>query len=515
MTETRFAEKQLKLDLESKFPAIEMHGICKSFGTVHANKDISFSVRHGEIHALLGENGSGKSTLMNILSGIYHPDSGQILQNGRNVFFKSPKDSIQHGIGMVYQHFMLVENLTALENCILHKSSFLTNKRKEGKKLRQFADYYGISVDLNMKINKMSVSEKQSVEILKVLYMGARVLVLDEPTAVLTPQEIEKLFDILRIMRDDGCSIIFISHKLNEVFALCERVTVLRKGETVGTRNLAKTTKEELIELMVGRSVDLEIERPPVEDKKNCLNIVDLTVKDNMGVTKLDEVSFNLAHGEILGVAGLAGSGQKELCEAIAGLQRTTSGDMVFHNTSIVGKSPRAIIDMGISMSFIPEDRLGMGLIASMNIADNIMLKDYNFTPGIFLDKKSARRKAKEIVENLEISTPSIDHIVSKLSGGNIQKVILGREINLNPKLLITAYPVRGLDINSSYIIYDLINEQKRKGVAILFIGEDLDVLLELCDRIMVLSSGKVTGILDAEKTNKEELGLMMAAANQ
>lgn len=497
---------------ENPIPAIEMIGISKAFGSVQANKNVSFFVKKGEIHALLGENGSGKSTLMNILSGIYFPDEGVIRKNGKPVIFRSPKDSIAQGIGMVYQHFKLVEDMTAMENCIIGTGNLVfLNKKEAMAKLSEFARKFDIEIDLNKKIRKMSVSEKQTVEILKVLYRGAKILVLDEPTAVLTPQEIGKLFLVLRKMRDEGCSIIFISHKMNEVLDLCNRVTVLRKGETVGTRVISSTDQDELVEMMVGRSVELEIQRPRVISDGVCLNIENLTVKDSTGFPKLNNVTFTLSHGEILGVAGLAGSGQKELCESIAGLMKNVSGSIKFHEDSILGKSPREIIKMGISMSFIPEDRLGMGLVASMDIADNIMLKDYSFHKGPLLNRTSAREKAKMIVKRLDISTPDIFHTVRKLSGGNIQKVILGREINLNPKLLITAYAVRGLDINSSYTIYNLLNEQKMKGVAVLYIGEDLDVLLELCDRILVLSGGEVTGIVDAHKVKKEEIGLMMS----
>lgn len=494
----------------SKF-AIEMIGISKSFGTVFANSDVNFAVREGEIHALLGENGSGKSTLMNILSGIYFPDTGVIRKDDKPMLFKSPKDSIENGIGMVHQHFKLVENMTAVENCIIGSGGINHNKKDEARKLAAFAAKFEISIDPEKQIRKMSVSEKQTVEILKVLYRGAKVLVLDEPTAVLTPQEIEKLFAILRKMKQQGCSIIFISHKMNEVLDLCDYVTVLHRGKTVGSRKISQTNSEELVELMVGKKVDLFINRPEIENKEKCLSIENLSYTDYSDIKKLDNISFELFHGEILGVAGLAGSGQKELCESIAGLLKNISGQIMFHDKDIKGNSPREIIKLGISMSFIPEDRLGMGLVASMDIADNIMLKDYAFHKGLFLNRDSAREKAKAIVKSLDISTPSIFHTVRKLSGGNIQKVILGREINLNPKLLITAYAVRGLDINSSYTIYNLLNEQKMKGVAVLYIGEDLDVLLELCDRIMVMSSGKITGIVDARNTTKEEIGLMMA----
>ncbi len=491
-----------------------MKGICKTFGSVTANDQIDFNVRKGEIHALLGENGSGKSTLMNILSGIYQPDSGSITVDGRERVFHSPKDSIDCGIGMVYQHFMLAEPLTAGENITAGSKGFFLNRKKDNADIRAFSEKYGMDIDPEKFTNQLSVSEKQTVEILKVLKRGASILVLDEPTAVLTPQEIVKLFRVLRKMRDDGCSIVFISHKLNEVMDLCDRVTVLRKGRLIETCNISDVTSYDLVEKMVGRKIDLSIDRPdPDPGKKVCLEVRNLFLKNDQGYLKLKDMSFTLCHGEILGIAGLAGSGQKELCETIAGIIPFEKGDVLVDGTSISGKSPRSIIQMGVSLGFIPEDRLGMGLVASMDIADNILLKDYAFEPGFLLKTDKAKVKAQKIVDELEIQTPSIFHPVRKLSGGNIQKVILGREINMNPKLLITAYAVRGLDINSSYTIYGLLNEQKKKGVGILYIGEDLDVLIELCDRVMVMCAGEVTGIVDARKTTKEEIGRLMSGA--
>jgi simple sugar transport system ATP-binding protein len=488
-----------------------MRGISKSFASVKANVDVSFSVEAGEIHALLGENGSGKSTLMNILSGIYLPDAGEIDIHGERVVFRSPRDSIARGIGMIHQHFQLVENLSALDNIIAGTGHGLFLDRAAARaRIMALSEQFAMGIDPDRRISTMSVSEKQTVEILKVLYRGSRILILDEPTAVLTPQEITRLFHILHRMRENGQAVVFISHKLHEVLSLCDRVTVLRQGRTIGTVRTDQTCAAELVEMMVGRAVDLSIERPAVQGSGLCLQVRDLTVRDESGVRRLDQVSFDLCHGEILGVAGLAGSGQKELCEAIAGLCPPSSGSIRFHGTEIIGRTPREIIRMGISMSFIPEDRLGMGLVASMDIADNILLKDYAFHKGPLIDRKSARAKAHQIVQQLSIDTPGIFHTVRKLSGGNIQKVILGREINLNPRLLITAYAVRGLDIHSSYTIYSLINEQKKKDVAILFIGEDLDVLLELCDRIMVLCSGQVTGIVKASETTREQIGLLM-----
>lgn len=497
-------------------PAVAMHGISKSFGPVLANDAISFSVQTGEIHALLGENGSGKSTLMNILSGIYLPDAGDIAIHGQRVIFRSPRDSMSQGIGMIHQHFKLVENLTALDNILAGTGRGLFFDRAAArKKVQAISEQFAMGVDPDRLVSSLAVSEKQAVEILKVLYRGSRILILDEPTAVLTPQEIERLFEILRRMRSQGQAVIFISHKLNEVLSLSDRVTILRHGQMIDTVQTSATNTHELVEMMVGRAIDLAIHRPTVKAIETCLTVQDLTVKDLSGVTRLDRVSFILNHGEILGVAGLSGSGQKELCEAIAGLCKPDDGSIRFHGSEIIGKSPREIIRMGISMSFIPEDRLGMGLVASMDIADNIMLKDYAFHKGIFLNRRDARAKARTIVKQLDIRTPGIFHTVRKLSGGNIQKVILGREIYLNPRLLITAYAVRGLDIHSSFTIYRLINEQKQKQVAVLYIGEDLDVLLELCDRILVLCNGRVTGIVDARTVSREQIGLMMAGETQ
>ncbi|HHX37491.1 MAG TPA: ABC transporter ATP-binding protein, partial [Clostridiaceae bacterium] len=495
-----------------KNPVLEMIGITKSFGPVKANDNVNFTLQEGEIHALLGENGSGKSTLMNILAGIYNPDAGEIYLAGEKCRFTSPRQSLEKGIGMVHQHFKLIDHMSAWENIIIGTGSGVgLGKAEVVKKLKDLSKTYGIAFDPLKLVKDMSVGEKQNVEIMKVLYRGATILVMDEPTAVLTPQEIEGLFGVLRRMRDMGRSVIFISHKLNEVLDLCSQVTVLRSGRTVGTIATHEITPQTLVELMVGHQVDLSIERPRPLPRPVCMTVKNLTVRDEHDRLKLNHISFDMRPGEILGVAGLAGSGQKELCEAIAGLQPKATGHIEFDGKSLLGHTPREIIRMGISMSFIPEDRLGMGLVSNMDIVDNVMLKDYAFYKGPWLHRKEAEEKATAIVNQLEIRTPGVNQVVSRLSGGNIQKVILGREINLNPKLLITAYAVRGLDINSSHTIYDLLNEQKAKGVAILYIGEDLDVLIELCDRIMVLCQGEVTGIVNARKTNKEELGLMMA----
>ena len=492
-----------------KSVAIECRGITKIFGTVIANDKIDLTVHYGEILALLGENGSGKTTLMNMLSGIYHPDDGDIFINGNETVINSPADSAELGIGMIHQHFKLVDVFSAFENVITGVKT-KRNRKQQREEITRICNEYGLSVDIDKKIYNMSVGEKQNVEILKVLYRGARILILDEPTAVLTPQEITVLFEILRKMRENGCAIIIITHKLNEVMEISDKVTIMRKGKSIGTVITSRTDEKKLTELMVGRPVSLLIDRPPVMNSKELLKVVDLSVIKEDGTKALEDVSFSINTGEILGVAGVAGSGQKELCEAIAGLIPSRTGAILYNKENILGKKPGEIIDLGIHMSFVPEDRLGMGLVASMSMVDNMILKNYNKSKGVFVDKKPARKLAEKLIDELEIKTPSPDTPVRLLSGGNVQKVLLGREIAAQPNLLITAYPVRGLDINSSYTIYDMLNEQKKNNVAVLFIGEDLDVLIELSDRIMVLCHGKISGIVDAKNTSKEEIGLMM-----
>ncbi len=495
--------------------AIQMKNISKTFGVIKANEDVNLTVYSGEVHALLGENGAGKSTLMNMLSGIYNPDSGSIFVQGQEVRFSSPKDSIELGIGMIHQHFKLVDVLTAKENVILgQKGGFLTKGKDLSKKVKEISDKYGLDINPDKKVYEMSVGEKQTLEIIKVLYRGARILIMDEPTAVLTPQEIKKLFRIIRNMKEQGCAVIIITHKLNEVMEISDRITVLRKGQSIETVETATVGVPNLIEMMVGKKVDLAIEKKKIEEKKPMLEVDGIHVVDAEKKLALDDVSFTLNGGEILGVAGVAGSGQKELCETIAGLIHADKGRIFFEGDNIVGKTPRDIIRLGIRMGFIPEDRLGMGLVGTMDIVHNIILKDYQNQPGIFLKRADCTEKANKIVQKLDIQTPSIHSAVKKLSGGNIQKVLLGREIDSNPKVLITAYPVRGLDIGASYKIYDLLNEQKEKGVGVLFIGEDLDVLIDLCDRIMVLFNGQITGIVDPSKVTKEEIGLLMTGGS-
>jgi len=496
--------------------AIELKNISKSFGSIIANKDVCLTVNRGEILSILGENGSGKTTLMNMIAGIYYPDHGQIFIDGKEVVIRSPKDALDYKIGMVHQHFKLVDVFSATENIILGLDEGKFNVKKSAERIKKISEQYGFDIDPNKKIYEMSVSEKQTVEIIKVLYRGADILILDEPTAVLTPQETLKLFDILRRMRDDGKAIIIITHKLHEVLSLSDRVSVLRKGEYIGTVNTAETNESELTEMMVGKKISLNIDRSDPIDPVDRLIVKDISCINRDGVKLLDDISFTARSGEILGIAGIAGSGQRELLESIAGLQHLNSGEIMYNNPKTGGqdnlrdKTPMQIRELGVRLSFVPEDRLGMGLVGNMDIIDNMMLRSYRKGKGAFLERKKPKTLAEKVISDLEVVTPSANTPVRRLSGGNVQKVLVGREIASSPTVFMAAYPVRGLDINSSYLIYNLLNEQKEKGVAVIFVGEDLDVLLELCDRILVINSGKITGLVDARTSTKEELGLLM-----
>ena len=610
--------------------AIELKNITKRFGEVVANKNVNLTLRKGEILSLLGENGSGKTTLMNMISGIYYPDEGEIFINGEKANITSPKDAFKYKIGMVHQHFKLVDVFSACDNIILgdepprydrkaeaarlrekyskkfqaarkgrrikeariifntaareawksivnariQRDKFNLLSKKRAKRINALAEVYGFNIDFSKKIYDMSVSEKQTVEIFKTLYKGANILILDEPTAVLTPQEIKKLFTILRKMKADGKSIIIITHKLNEVMEISDRIAVLRKGEHIATVNKKETSEKELADMMVGKKVELNIERNDPVNPKPRLEIRNLTVLNKYGIRAIDDVSFDINGGEILGIAGIAGNGQKELLESIAGLQKKESGDIIFHNPKenkpvtfyhkdlkkiksmaeqgkfhypdgtkvdfkgmknkqivklvndeqilfyedeiidLKDKKPREIQELGIKLSFVPEDRLNMGLVANMSIVDNMLLRSYRKGKSIFVNRKRPKDLADTIIRDLEVVTPSDMIEVRKLSGGNVQKVLVGREISSSPKVLMAAYPVRGLDINSSYTIYNLLTKQKDKGVAVIYVGEDLDVLIQLCDRILVLCGGKVSGIVDARNITKEEIGLLMTKHN-
>ena len=496
--------------------AVEFRGISKRFGSIQANDSVDLYLDRGVIMSLLGENGSGKTTLMNMLAGIYFPDEGEILIDGKPVTIKSPADAFENKIGMIHQHFKLVDVFTAAENIVLGlKEQGKLDRKAISTRVKEIGDRYGFEIDPDKKIYEMSVSEKQTVEIIKVLYRGADILILDEPTAVLTPQEITKLFKILRAMRDDGKSIILITHKLNEVMEISDVVAVLRKGKYIGAVKTAETNEKELTEMMVGHKVSLNIERPDPVDPKPRLTVAGLTVRDSEGMVKLDDVGFIAYGGEILGIAGIAGSGQKELLESIAGLRHISKGSIIYtpegkSPAELVGKTPMEIKDAGVSLAFVPEDRLGMGLVGGMGMTGNMMLRSWNKGKSIFVDTKGPEKLAEQVLVNLDVKTPGIDYPVRKLSGGNVQKVLVGREIAQAPSVLMSAYAVRGLDIHTSFTIYNMMTEEKMKGVAVIFVGEDLDVLLELCDKILVLCGGKVSGIVDARTTTKEEVGLLM-----
>ena len=496
--------------------AVSMRHISKAFGKkVLANKDVDLDIYHGEILSLLGENGSGKTTLMNMLSGVYYPDEGEIFIDGKPVSIASPKDAYDLGIGMIHQHFKLINVFTALENILIGLPK-QNSEKKCRKEVEDICSRYGFELDLDKKIYDMSVSEKETLEIVKTLYRGADVLILDEPTAVLTPQEIRRLFEILRNMKDDGKAIVIITHKLNEVMEISDRITVLRKGENVGTVLKTETNEQQLTEMMVGEKVVLNIARDLVEDKAKRLEVKHLSVKNKEDKLVVDDISFDLYSGEILGIAGISGSGQKELLEAIMGLQKCEEGSSVIYNSTahgvheLVGLSTKEIIQFGLHLAFVPEDRLGMGLVGNMGMTDNVMLKRYRKGSGPFLHRKQPEATAQKIKDELGVLTPDLDYPVRRLSGGNVQKILVGREINNKPTVLMTAYAVRGLDINTSYAIYNLLNEQKKKGVAVIYVGEDLDVLLALSDRIMVLCSGKLNGMLDGRSASKEEVGYLM-----
>ena len=496
--------------------ALELREISKRFGSVQANDHVDLTLKKSEILAILGENGSGKTTLMNMIYGIYYPDEGHILVNGQEVKIRSPKDSYELGIGMVHQHFKLVDVLTAAENIVLGlPGKARLNMKKITEDIQKLVNKYGFDLDLTKKIYEMSVSEKQTVEIVKMLYRGARILILDEPTAVLTPQEADRLFDILRNMRDDGCAIIIITHKLQEVLALSDRVAILRKGKYIDTVETAQANVQSLSEMMVGAKVDLNIERPKPENVSPRLVIKGLNCKDKDDVKTLDDIDLTVNSGEILGISGISGSGQKELLESIAGLQDVESGSIRLLDDNgggmeLSGMDSISINEAGISLAFVPEDRIGMGLVGDMDMTDNMMIRSYRNGKGPFLERKAPKALAEKIKDQLEVMTPSISAPVRQMSGGNVQKVLVGREIAQNPKVLLVAFPTRGVDINTSHVIYQLLNEQKKKGIAVVCVIEDLDVVLELCDRIAVLCGGRISGVVDGRTATKDGIGLLM-----
>lgn len=495
---------------------LEMKQITKKFPGVLANDKINLSVKAGEIHMLLGENGSGKSTLMNILAGLYRPDAGEIFIKGRKVNFKSPRDAIDAGIGMVHQHFKLVDTFTVTENIILANGcGFRLNTTAAEKEIAKLAEKYGLAVDPSAKIWQLSVGEKQRVEILKTLYKGSELLVLDEPTAVLTPQESRELFQNLRQMAGDGRGIIVITHKLHEVMEIADKVTVLRSGKTVATRERKELTEEDLAWLMIGRDVVFQHKKSTSKFGVNLLELKQVQALNDNGRPALRGVTMDVRKGEIFGVAGVAGNGQRELAEVITGMRRCTGGSIYLNNKNITNFPPGKIIDHGVG--HVPEDRLGTGLVPKLGAIDNMLLKGYKntYARGPFLNYTKASGITQKLIADFNVKLSDPNAPVSLLSGGNLQKLLLAREISLNPALLVAVYPVRGLDVGAAEAVYKLLLEQRSRGTAILLISEDLDEIFKLSDRVGVLFEGRITGIMDTEHADLEEIGLLMMGAKK
>ncbi len=496
-----------------------MQGIVKRFPGVLANDHVDFDIKSGEIHALLGENGAGKSTLVRQLYGLYRPDEGKILINGKEMTFHSPQDAIQAGVGMIHQHFMLVPSLTVVENVALGlKSSrgLLLDLKQVEERVNALCAQYGLKVDPRAYVWQLAVGEQQRVEIVKALYRGAALLVLDEPTAVLTPQEVEDLFKTFKQMALEGHALIFISHKLHEVLAISQRITVLRDGQVVGQRLTAGATKAELAQMMVGRPVILQYDRPPLQAGETLLDVKDLHVKGDRGTEALKGVSFSVHAGEILGLAGVSGNGQRELAESLAGLRPVRQGQVLLNGRDVTHLSPDARISTG--QSYIPEERMREGAIKDFSVADNFVLEDHARPPyarGLFLDFKAIKESTQKSIEAYNVKTPRLETPIKNLSGGNIQKLILARELSRRPKVLIASQPTRGVDIGASEYIHLRLLEQRQAGTATLLISEDLDEIRALSDRIAVIYEGQIVGIVDNESATLEQLGLMMAGAHE
>jgi simple sugar transport system ATP-binding protein len=497
-------------------PVVELRGIVKRFPGVVANDGADLALDRGEVHALLGENGAGKTTLMSVLSGIYRPDAGTVMIDGRPVTFRTPRNALEAGIGMVHQHFHLVQPFTVAENVLLGvEGRFRVARQSTDQRVAQLAETYGLKVDPSARIWQLSAGEQQRVEILKALFRDARILILDEPTAVLTPQEAERLFETLRRMAAEGRTVVFITHKLDEVMAVADRITVLRAGRRVATTPRDDTDKRTLASLMVGREVSARSERGDASAQDTCLSVHDLEAIGDRGLQVLHGVGFDVRRGEILGIAGVSGNGQRELTEVIAGIRQRSSGVVEMDGVDISDQSPAGRIALGLS--YVPEDRLGMGLVGSMDCVSNIMLKrsgDDALTRGPFVDVGEAEKLTKSLVDSFDVQTPSIRAPVRLMSGGNIQKLLLARELSSQPKLLVASQPTAGLDVAAARAVHDLILEQRAKGVAILLVSEDLDELLSLADRILVLYEGRVMGIVTGEQADRAKLGLMMAGTS-
>ena len=499
-------------------PIIEemrMQGIVKRFPGVLANDHVDFDVQAGEVHALLGENGAGKSTLMRQLYGLYKPDEGKILIDGQEMHFNSPLDAINAGIGMIHQHFMLVPSLTVVENIALGlKSSrgLMLDLDRVEKRVNELSEQYGLKVETRAYVWQLAVGEQQRVEIIKALYRGAALLVLDEPTAVLTPQEVDDLFVTFKKMAEDGHALIFISHKLYEVLAISNRITVLRDGKNAGSRPNQDVTKIELAQMMVGRPVILQYDRPPVEAGAVRLHVEDLYVRGDRGKDAVCGVSLDIRAGEILGLAGVSGNGQRELAEALAGMRPVRQGSITLNDKVVTHGSPLMHIDGG--QSYIPEERMTEGAIRDFSVTDNLILSDHRKAPysrNTFLDFKAIHQQCSQIVSDFNVKTPGLDTPVKNLSGGNIQKLILGRELRRRPQVLIASQPTRGVDIGASEYIHQRLLEQRLQGTATLLISEDLDEIRALSDRIAVMYEGRIIGIVESKDATPEQLGLMMA----
>jgi simple sugar transport system ATP-binding protein len=502
----------------TRIDSLEMRGISKRFPGVLANDLVDFDVKCGEVHALLGENGAGKSTLMKILYGMYHPDEGEILLNGRLVSISSPTDSINLGIGMIHQHFMLVQTLTVAENVALGLPSSrgaLTDLDRVSKRIVELADIYSLKIDPSAYIWQLSVGQQQRVEIIKALYRGAALLILDEPTAVLTPQEVSELFAIMRQMVKDGHALIFISHKLHEVVEISDRVTVLRDGRKIGTRPTSETTKQDLANWMVGREIGFAPDRGNIEIGKVRLKLDQVACGSDRGTPGLRGVSLEVCSGEILGVAGVSGNGQRELAESITGLRKVTGGKVFLEGKDITGLAPGEITDR--MLSYIPEERMRDGMINEFTIAENMILREHHKMPYSrygFLNLRDVSRHAEDLIKQFHVKTPSQETHARNLSGGNIQKVVLAREISRNPRAIVAAQPTRGLDIGATEYVRAQLLEQRKKGAAILLISEDLDEILALSDCIAVIYEGQIMDIVPRANATPEKLGLLMAGVH-
>jgi len=518
MTVASFEAKSWGADRDRSAPLLEMRGICKRFPGVVANDDVDFDVMPGEVHTLFGENGAGKSTLMRVLYGIYRPDAGEILLRGQPVAITSPADAIAHGIGMIHQHFMLVNTLTVVQNVALGLHSTrrpLTDLGVVSRRIRELSTRYGLDVDPDAIVWQLSVGERQRVEIVKALYRNVSLLILDEPTAVLTPREVDDLFNVLHEMVDDGRGLVFISHKIREVLALSDRITVLRAGRKIGTVLPASVTRTELAEMMVGHELPSQDPAPSPEIGEALLAVRDLRVRSDRGTEAVRGLSMEVRAGEIVGIAGVSGNGQRELAEAIAGLRAPRSGSIRLGDAELAGRHPADVRRAGLG--YVPEERMRDGVVPDFTVAENLLLVDSDasaFSRAGFLRDRAIRKHCRQLVEDYDVKTPKLETPARNLSGGNIQKLILARELSRAPRVLLAAQPTRGVDVGAAAYIHDRLREQRDGGTAILVVSEDLDEVLSLSDRILVMYEGAIIAEADPRTSTREALGLMMAGSH-